>query len=157
MNKEETLVDHDIYYTDEVEDLDIDDVNTNPRDIREMQETASSPIQFPPYEPTKAISTESIFIPEQASVAVQTEENPPAKAKTHTIIDRSKKPSTTVNTQTNANSAPSDTIYFRRVPLPTTKVVVQQPPTKVMIVRVPNTAGELIIQNPRELSMNDRK
>ncbi|CAF1509445.1 unnamed protein product [Adineta ricciae] len=157
LTKEETLVDHDTYYTDDVEDLDIKDVDTNPIDIREMQETASSPIHFPSYSPTKAISTEPILLPEHTSIAVQTEENPPTKAKTHTIIDRSKKPSTTIETQTIVKSDPTDTIFFRRVPVPTAKVVVQQPSTKVMIVRVPNTAGELILQHPRELSMNDRK
>ena len=138
-----------------VKDLNIDDVNRNPRYIREMQETASPPIRFSPYGLTKVISTESNFLPKHPSVAIQTKGNPPAKA--HTIIDRSKKPSTTIETQTNVNADPTDTIFFRRVPVPTAKVVVQQPPTKVMIVRVPNTAGELILQHSRELSMNDRK
>jgi hypothetical protein len=82
------------------------------------------------------------------SIAIQTEENSKKKKKNepHTIIDRSLKLSTTMETQTDISANVKDSIILRRVPIPTAKVIVQQPTTKVMIVRVPNVAGQLIIQ-----------
>jgi len=88
----------------------------------------------------------------QDSVAIQTEEDGKKKGKieTHTAIDRSLKYSNTINTQTDVSANPrsniTDSIILRRVPIPTAKVVVQQPTTKVMIVKVPNVAGQLVIQ-----------
>ncbi|UJR16277.1 hypothetical protein I4U23_003183 [Adineta vaga] len=148
--KEEKLVSHEVYEDDD--DVDVEDLTINPKDIHETKETASSPIPHPSYIPSKAISTEPIFQPEHISIAIQTEEN-----KRHTVIDRTKKISTTMETQTNLNPDSVDNVFFRRVPVATAKVVVQQPATKVMIVRVPNTAGELIIQPPRESLMHDKK
>ena len=68
----------------------------------------------------------------------------------HTVIDRSLKYSNTTETQTDVTANPrsniTESIILRRVPVPTAKVVVQQPTTKVMIVKVPNVAGQLVIQ-----------
>jgi hypothetical protein len=88
----------------------------------------------------------------QDSVAIQTEEDGKKKKKieTHTAIDRSSKYANTIETQTDVSANPrsniTESIILRRVPIPTAKVVVQQPTTKVMIVKVPNVAGQLVIQ-----------
>jgi hypothetical protein len=88
----------------------------------------------------------------QDSVAIQTEEDGKKKKKkeTHTAIDRSLKYANTIETQTDVSANPrsniTESIILRRVPIPTAKVVVQQPTTKVMIVKVPNVAGQLVIQ-----------
>ena len=71
------------------------------------------------------------------------------KTKSRTAIDRSVKYSLSNETQTDASGRPTDTLILRRVPIPTSKVIVQQPTTKIMIVRVPKVTGELIIQ-PKE-------
>ena len=66
------------------------------------------------------------------------------------IIIFSLKYSNTTETQTDVTANPrsniTESVILRRVPIPTAKVVVQQPTTKVMIVKVPNKAGELVIQ-----------
>lgn len=86
------------------------------------------------------------------SIAIQTDDNDFKKKKSgpHTVIDRSLKYSNTTETQTDVTANPrsniTESIILRRVPIPTAKVVVQQPTTKVMIVKVPNTAGQLVIQ-----------
>ena len=91
-------------------------------------------------------------VPQQDSSATQTEEHGKKKKKTepYTVIDRSLKYSHTTETQTDVSANPrsniTESIILRRVPIPTAKVVVQQPTTKVMIVKVPNTAGQLVIQ-----------
>jgi hypothetical protein len=91
--------------------------------------------------------------PQQDSIAIQTEEEEMKKKKRrgpHTVIDRSIKYSNTTETQTDVSANPrsniTESIILRRVPIPTAKVVVQQPTTKVMIVKVPNVAGQLVIQ-----------
>lgn len=96
------------------------------------------------------------FRPKQAaqqdSIAIQTDDDgqKQKKIETHTVIDRSLKHSHTTETQTNVTANPrsniTESIILRRVPIPTAKVVVQQPTTKVMIVKVPNVAGQLVIQ-----------
>ena len=86
------------------------------------------------------------------SIAIQTEDDGKKKNLTgsHAVIDRSIKYSNTMETQTNVSANPrsniTESIILRRVPIPTAKVVVQQPTTKVMIVKVPNVAGQLVIQ-----------
>ena len=99
--------------------------------------------------------------PSQDSIAIQTEDEvkkTKKKKEPHTVIDRSLKYSYTTETQTDVTAKPGPTItesiILRRVPIPTAKVVVQQPTTKVMIVKVPNTAGQLIIQ-PKATSTDD--
>jgi len=88
----------------------------------------------------------------QDSIAIQTEsdEKKSKKIKAHTVIDRTLKFSNTTETQTDVSANPrsniTESIILRRVPVPTAKVVVQQPTTKVMIVKVPNVAGQLVIQ-----------
>ncbi|CAF1129397.1 unnamed protein product [Rotaria sp. Silwood1] len=90
--------------------------------------------------------------PRQDSIAIQTDDNGKKTKKTgpHTVIDRSLKYSNTTETQTDVTANPrsniTESIILRRVPIPTAKVIVQQPTTKVMIVKVPNTAGQLVIQ-----------
>lgn len=90
--------------------------------------------------------------PRKDSIAIQTEDSTKKTKKTlpHTTIDRTIKYSNTTETQTEMSTNPrsniTESIILRRVPIPTTKVVVQQPTTKVMIVKVPNTAGQLVIQ-----------
>jgi len=99
--------------------------------------------------------------PNQDSIAIQTEGNEKKKKSTgaHTVIDRSLKYSNTTETQTNVTANPrsniTESIILRRVPIPTAKVVVQQPTTKVMIVKVPNVAGQLVIQ-PKQESTNEQ-
>ncbi|CAF1098229.1 unnamed protein product [Rotaria sordida] len=91
-------------------------------------------------------------VPRQESIAIQTEGNDKKTKKIgpHTVIDRSLKYSNTTQTQTDVSANPrsniTESIILRRVPIPTAKVIVQQPTTKVMIVKVPNTAGQLVIQ-----------
>jgi hypothetical protein len=90
--------------------------------------------------------------PPQDSIAIQTEDDGnKKKLKPHTVIDRSLKYSYTTETQTDVSANPrsniTESIILRRVPLPTAKVVVQQPTTKVMIVKVPNVAGQLVLQS----------
>lgn len=99
--------------------------------------------------------------PAQDSIAIQTEDEVIKKKKKkepHTVIDRSLKYSYTTQTQTDVTAKPgpniTESIILRRVPIPTAKVVVQQPTTKVMIVKVPNTAGQLIIQ-PKATTIDD--
>ena len=89
----------------------------------------------------------------QDSIAIQTEEDEDKTKKSgpHTVIDRTFKYSQTTETQTDVSANPrsniTESIILRRVPVPTAKVVVQQPTTKVMIVKVPNVAGQLVIQS----------
>lgn len=95
-------------------------------------------------------------VPPQETIAIQTEDDgkkskaPPA----HTVIDRTIKYAQTTETQTDVSANPrsniTESIILRRVPIPTAKVVVQQPTTKVMIVKVPNVAGQLVIQQKPE-------
>ena len=99
--------------------------------------------------------------PTQDSIAIQTEEEEVKKKKKkepHTVIDRSLKYSYTTETQTDVTAKPgpniTESVILRRVPIPTAKVVVQQPTTKVMIIKVPNTAGQLVIQ-PKSTGNND--
>lgn len=98
--------------------------------------------------------------PAKDSIAIQTEDEEKKKKKKepHTVIDRSLKYSYTTETQTDVTAKPgpniTESIILRRVPIPTAKVVVQQPTTKVMIVKVPNTAGQLVIQ-PKATSTDD--
>lgn len=90
----------------------------------------------------------------QDSIAIQTDDDGKTKKKhknePHTLIDRTLKYSNTIETQTDVTAKPgsnvTESIILRRVPIPTAKVVVQQPTTKVMIVKVPNTAGQLVLQ-----------
>ena len=89
----------------------------------------------------------------QDSIAIQTDGEVETKKKNkgpHTVIDRSLKYAYNTETQTEVTAKPganvTESIVVRRVPIPTAKVVVQQPTTKVMIVKVPNTAGQLVIQ-----------
>ena len=92
--------------------------------------------------------------PVQDSIAIQTDDDGKTKKKKknepHTVIDRTLKYSNTTETQTDVTAKPgsnvTESIILRRVPIPTAKVVVQQPTTKVMIVKVPNTAGQLVLQ-----------
>lgn len=93
-----------------------------------------------------------VHVPTQDTIAIQTEDDikktkvPPS----HTAIDRTIKYSHTTETQTDVSANPrsniTESIILRRVPIPTAKVVVQQPTTKVMIVKVPNVPGKLVIQ-----------
>lgn len=93
-----------------------------------------------------------VILPAQDTIAIQTEDD--AKGgrliKSRTLIDRSLKYSNTTETQTDVSANPrsniTESIILRRVPIPTAKVVVQQPTTKVMIVKVPSVAGQLVIQ-----------
>jgi hypothetical protein len=163
-------------YVDDVDQLNIEN-NTNNREEVQTRETASSPLPDPdssndliycpncnrlqPNDHQCVFSTPNQPIsnqPERVSMAIQTEENTVQPTTSHTIIDRSKKRSTTTETQTNelANSVSNITedIIYKRVPIPTTAVTVQQP-TKVVIVRVPNTAGELILQ-PKATTTNGK-
>jgi len=93
-----------------------------------------------------------IVLPAQDTIAIQTEEDglPTRTTKSRTLIDRSLKYSNTTETQTDVSANPrsniTESIILRRVPIPTAKVVVQQPTTKVMIVKVPSVAGQLVIQ-----------
>ncbi|CAF3489049.1 unnamed protein product [Adineta steineri] len=148
--KSETLVNNDNDYVDDIEDFDGSEFRGNiiVYDKNQTRETASSPIPNSLYT-SKPMYNNPMYQPEQASVAIQTTEN-----KTHTIIDRSKKSSMTTETQTKSRSNTPDSVILRRVPIPTTKVVVQKPATKVMIVRVPNKAGELIVQ-PVDITSNE--
>ncbi|CAF5133488.1 unnamed protein product, partial [Rotaria magnacalcarata] len=90
--------------------------------------------------------------PSKGSIAIQTEDEGRKikKAVPHAVIDRTLKYSNTTETQTDVTANPrsniTESIILRRVPIPTAKVIVQQPTTKVMIVKVPNTAGQLVIQ-----------
>lgn len=95
-------------------------------------------------------------VPQHDSIAIQTDEDGKIQKKlgTHTVIDRTLKYSNTTQTQTDVSANPrsniTESIILRRVPIPTAKVVVQQPTTKVMIVKVPNVAGQLVIQPKSE-------
>ena len=97
-----------------------------------------------------------IHAPYKDSIAIQTEDYGQNKKNKgpHTLIDRSLKYSNTTETQTNVTANPksniTESVILKRVPIPTAKVVVQQPTTKVMIVKVPNVAGQLIIQPKTE-------
>lgn len=90
----------------------------------------------------------------QDSIAIQTDNDTEPKKKKksgpHTVIDRTLKYSYNTETQTDVTAKPganvTESIILRRVPIPTAKVVVQQPTTKVMIVKVPNKSGQLVIQ-----------
>ncbi len=100
---------------------------------------------------------------QQDSIAVQTEEEEPPKRKKrvpHTVIDRSIKYANTTQTQTDVTANPrsniTESIILRRVPIPTSKVVVQQPTTKVMIVKVPNVAGQLVLQQKPGTSTSEQ-
>ncbi|CAF2545925.1 unnamed protein product [Rotaria sp. Silwood2] len=99
--------------------------------------------------------------PRQDSIAIQTEDigKKTKKIVPHTVIDRSLKYSNTTETQTDVTANPrsniTESIILRRVPIPTAKVIVQQPTTKVMIVKIPNTAGELVIQ-PKTGSIDEQ-
>jgi hypothetical protein len=92
------------------------------------------------------------------SIAIQTDDDGKKKKKIgpHGVIDRSIKYSNTTETQTDVSANPrsniTESVILRRVPIPTARVVVQQPTTKVMIVKVPNIAGQLIIQPRPELT-----
>ena len=94
-----------------------------------------------------------VHAPQQDSIAIQTEDDGKKKKiiGPRTVIDRSIKYSNTMETQTDVSANPrsniTESIILRRVPIPTAKVVVQQPTTKVMIVKVPNVAGQLVIQS----------
>ena len=93
-----------------------------------------------------------VHVPLQDSIAVQTEDDikKPKVPASHTTIDRTLKYAHTIETQTDVSANPrsniTESIILRRVPIPTAKVVVQQPTTKVMIVKVPNVPGKLVIQ-----------
>lgn len=139
LTEDETLVTHESYYNDGSDD-DEGHPNGNTRTVRDVRETASSPILTP-------LATDTISRPEQVSIAIQAGEH---TVPTNQPVDRSTANSTPVEPYT-----PKNSIVYRRVPVPTAKVVVQQPTTKVMIVRVPNTAGELIFQPPKDLSFSD--
>jgi len=52
-------------------------------------------------------------------------------------------------TQVNGSENTANNLILKRVPTEAAKALVQQPTTKIMIVRVPNVAGELVIQ-PKE-------
>lgn len=96
-----------------------------------------------------------IHAPPQETIAIQTEDSgKKSKAPPHTTIDRTIKYAHTIETQTDVSANPrsniTESIILRRVPIPTAKVVVQQPTTKVMIVKVPNVAGQLVIQQKSE-------
>jgi hypothetical protein len=144
------------------------------------RETASSPIPNPFYSPLKTFHDDLIFCPGCNRLHLPTHQcmystrlpnsysTPlPSKAstdenfknKSHAAIDRSMKISTTNETQTAKPTSPkpnvTESVILRRVPIPTTKVVVQQPTTKVMIVRVPNVPGELVIQ-PKATSTDEK-
>jgi hypothetical protein len=95
--------------------------------------------------------------PHKDSIAIQTDDDGQKKKKNkgpHTLIDRSLKYSNTTETQTTVTANPksniTESVILKRVPIPTAKVVVQQPTTKVMIVKVPNVAGQLVIQPKTE-------
>ena len=99
----------------------------------------------------------------QDSIAVQTDDDGTKKKKSkepHTVIDRTLKYSNTTETQTDVSAKPgsnvTESIILRRVPIPTAKVVVQQPTTKVMIVKVPNTAGQLVLQQRSMSGTNEQ-
>lgn len=94
----------------------------------------------------------AVHVPHHDTIAIQTEDDTkkPKIPVTHTTIDRTIKYAHTTETQTDVSANPrsniTESIILRRVPIPTAKVVVQQPTTKVMIVKVPNVAGKLVIQ-----------
>jgi hypothetical protein len=69
------------------------------------------------------------------------------KNQSQTIFDRPIEYSLSNETQSYLSGNTSDNLILRRVTIPTTKVIAPQPTTKIMIVRVPKVAGELIIQS----------
>jgi len=168
-------------YVDDGDQLTIENI-TNNREEVQTRETASSPLPDPDssndliYCPTcnrlqpnnhqcifsapdQPISNQPVSNPsERVSIAIQTEDNTVQQITSHTIIERPKKRSTTTETQTNELAYPTpnttEDIIYKRVPIPTTTVTVQQP-TKVVIVRVPNKAGQLILQ-PKATATNGK-
>jgi hypothetical protein len=83
------------------------------------------------------------------SNAIQTKDKSLKKKKSNKIIDRSIESSLTNKARTDVLENTKDNIILRRATIPSAKAVVKQPNTKFMIVRVPNVAGELVIQ-PKE-------
>ena len=148
------------------------------KDEELTRETASSPIPNAAYSPLRTFRDDLIFcpgcnrlhlpehqcmystrIPNSLATKSPEPEKDSYKHESHTVIDRSIKQALSNETQTKStNTKPkiTDTVVVRRVPIPTTKVIVQQPTTKVMIVRVPNVAGQLVIQ-PKATTSTDEK
>lgn len=83
------------------------------------------------------------------SNVIQKEDKSLKKNKSHTVIDRSVKYAFSNETQTDVIGNKTDNLILRRLPIPEANNLVQQPTTKIMIVRVPKVAGELVIQ-PKE-------
>jgi hypothetical protein len=149
------------------------------KDEESTRDTASSPIPNQSYSPLKTFHDDLIYCPgcnrlhppehqcmfsTQVPNSLATKPKPPEKEipknESHTVIDRTTKYSITNETQTKSTSTKpniTESVILRRVPIPTTKVIVQQPTTKVMIVRVPNTAGELVLHPPKPTTSTDAK
>jgi len=98
---------------------------------------------LPPLQRTKS------YHDQQNSNTIQKEDKSLKKNKSHTVIDRSVKYALSNETQTDVLGNKTDNLILRRLPVLAANALVQQSTTKIMIVRVPKVAGELVIQ-PKE-------
>lgn len=166
------------YFSDETEDSNSDDIQSQDNSSEQNNQTVDTSLSSEPTGLLKTVHNDLVYClgcnhlhptsyecikpknstrnlpPLKRSSSLHTQRDSKSIKKkdknSKTTIDRSVKYSLSNETQIDQSGNTTDNLILQRIPpISTTKVTTQQPTTKIMIVRVPKVAGELVIQ-PKE-------